>query len=243
MVVGVSDENESLLTNYITEKGVKYGIQRANGALSLYGGRGYPTFVMIAPDGTVAQYNGVPSEELIEEKLAEVTLAPEMPEGSAFKKLRQAWEREDYAKVQKELSKGLEKHGPGEEFHQVFTGLQESFDRLIESTTNQVRSLAEGPDYYRSFKRLTVIAEKFEDLEVGDLAEEELDRFDDDDGIQIEIKAGQAVDAVAQRYDISKNSDRKKLIKACEQLMEKFEGTQAAERARVLRRAAKQRER
>lgn len=235
MIVGVSDENESLIEDYIAKKGVQFGILRAQGGLQAYGGRGYPTFVTIAPDGTVAQYGGVPTDETIQSRLAEVQLTPEMPDDSAFKRLRKAWEGEDFAKVQKELAKGLEKYSDDPERLQAFTDLQAAFDKLVESTQRSIEKLGNGPDFLRSQKRLEQIVDQYDGLPVAELAEAQLDRFKDDEKIQNELEAGEMLDLVTRRYDASKSSDRKKMVAALTQLIDRFPGTYAAERAAGLR--------
>lgn len=231
MIVGVSDETESLLEDYIAKKGVEFGIIRAQGALQQYGGRGYPTFVTIGPDGAVVHGDGVPSESVIEENLRGVSLIPEMPSGSTFSALKKAWEKHDYARVHSELNKGLERAEEGSEDHAAFTELRARFDRVVEGAGRSVERYAQGPDYFRSEQKLEEIVESFEGLAPAEAAEKVLERFADDDKIKDEIRAGKEFHALVQRFDATKSSQKKKLLEALAKLRKSRAGTYAAEQA------------
>ena len=234
MIVGVSDENDSLLQDYISKKGVEFGIIRAQGGLRLYGGRGYPTFVTIGPAGDVVQYGGVPSKSAIEEHLKEVRLTPKFPDDRAFKSVRRAWEDQDYADVDRELKRGLERNEEGGEIHAAFVELRAKFDAMLASTASRIARIARGPDYYRAKQKLEAIVEQFDGLSPAEAAEKELERFDDDDAIQAEIKAGHIYAGLLEKYDPEKFSDKKKLIKALAAFRQKYPGTYAAEQSVAL---------
>lgn len=82
-VVAVSDESSSLIGDYISEKGVGYGVANAQGVLRMYGGQGYPSAWLIGPKGNIA-WEGHPQAltgQTIEPLLALVNGAVPAPTG------------------------------------------------------------------------------------------------------------------------------------------------------------------
>lgn len=235
VVVGVSDETEQKLTGYIEDKGVEYGVVRAQGALRQYGGRGYPTFVTIGPHGDVVHRGRIPSDELIEKQLVHVDLVPDMPDDRAFTRIEQAWRNRDFERVDRELTRRARRAEEGSERHNALVELRREFDELLARTNRAVERLAAGPDYYRSTKQLEKIADEFDGLPPAEAAEQVLDRFEDDDAIQDEIDASRHLERLVGRYDTSSIAQAGKLREQLAKFCRAYSGTRAAERASKLR--------
>ncbi|MBK8977453.1 MAG: TlpA family protein disulfide reductase [Planctomycetes bacterium] len=233
VVVGVSDESEELLQEYIEKKGVRFGIIRAPGAMDAYGGRGYPSFFSIGPDGTILSTPAqrIPSDDFIENALRDVQLAPEMPAGHAFDALRTAWEKEDFERVSRELERGLQTAGEDAETLAGYTTLKQRFDAMCRSAEQRVERLGAGPDYFRSQAQLEAIADRFKGLPPAAAAKAMLDRFDDDAKIRKEIRAGRDLQRLLGRFDPSRIAQARKLREQLAKFRESCEGTYAAERA------------
>ena len=237
VIIGVSDEAEQKLADHIEAKGIRYPVVRAPGAMGEYGGRFYPSYFTVSPDGEILTTpdDRMPSEDWLKKALESVVLIPELPDESRYDSLRKAWDKNDYAKVESHLSRTLAKDNLDDEERTVLEAHRAYFDSLIERTSKQIQKLGEGPDFWNSTKRLEKLQKDFKGLPVAAEAEAMLDRFDDDDGIKKEISASRALEKVQAKFDANKISQRRKLVEALAAFEEKFAGTHAASEAAALR--------
>lgn len=237
MIIGVSDEAEQKLADHIEAKGIRYPVVRAPGAMGEYGGRFYPSYFTVSPDGEIltTPEDRMPSEDWLKKALESVVLVPELPDESRYDSLRKAWDKNDYVKVESHLSRTLAKDNLDDEERAVLEAHKAYFDSVIERTSKQIQKLGEGPDFWNSTKRLEKLQKDFKGLPVADEAEAVLDRFDDDANIKKEISASRALEKVQARFDANKISQRKKLVEALAQFEDKFAGTHAASEASALR--------
>ena len=75
--ISIDEDADSEVQDWMDEKGVEYPVLLGDDGLAReYGALGFPTFVLVAPDGTIAwTHAGVIEHDKIEEKL-EAWLAP-----------------------------------------------------------------------------------------------------------------------------------------------------------------------
>src|SRR5690606_33490182 len=191
-----------------------------------YGGRGYPTFVLIGGDGSVLSY-GMPSNSQIEAALETVQLVPELPEDRKFDPLRRLLKKRGLKAIGAWLEATLAAGAPTAEIRAVAAEQKADFDRRVASASQRVARLAEGPDYLRAEHKLEEIARDFEGLPPGREAEAVLDRFDDDDHIRSEIKALKYLERVLRQYDPTRIAQRRKLADALREFQRRYADTYA----------------
>lgn len=236
MILGVSQETESVLESYVAEKGAKYPIVRATNGGAKYGISGYPTYYVLSPDGEVLEPDGrVPSDAWLEKALKEVVLVPKLPGDSRFDPLRKAWEKSDYQKIDEYLTKMLSAEDLDQELRAVFEKQRADFDAMVARTETRVGSLAQGPDYWRAEQKLEQLAKAFDGLPLEERIEAVLDRFEEDEAIKKEISASRMLEKITSRFDPSKVSQRRKLVEALEQFEQRYAGMHAAKVAAATR--------
>ena len=230
----MTDEGASLIENYIPQEGVRYPMVRASNAA--YGIRGYPTVYFIGPDGKVLSSDGgIPEKDVIEDALRSVTLLPDLPDGSIFSRIRKDWQKRDFADVLETVEKELacaERLEPDEKA--ALEKLKADLDKMQARAEKKIGELAQGPDYYKAQVQLEAITSEWKGRELEAKAEAVLDKFDEDDGIKAEIRAGAALAHLEQKYDTSRSSQKRKLVEALQKFRKRFDGTHAAERATQL---------
>ncbi|MCB9883071.1 MAG: TlpA family protein disulfide reductase [Planctomycetes bacterium] len=238
VIIGVSDEDEGKIQSvFVEERGAKYPIVKINGGdVSNYGIKFYPSYYCIDPEGAVFSVpdDRMPSDAQIEELLANVQLAPKLPDGSQYDSLRKYWEKRDYAKLRDHIDKTLENGDLEADVKEVFTAQKTSLDKLVQSQQKRVEKLAAGPDYYASTLSLRKIERDWKGFEVADVAKKELARMNSDSQIKKEIAASKAFEKLCSRYDRNSQSQAKKLAKAIPGFLKRYEGTYAATQAQKL---------
>jgi hypothetical protein len=233
VIIGVSDETEQKLSDHIAAKGIKYPIVRATDGMSKYGGKFYPSYFTISPDGTIltTPAERVPSESWFQEALKSVVRVPDLPEDSRFDPLRKAWEKSDYKRIDSYLTKMLQDEALDPELRAVFEEQRASFDGFLAGQLARIDKFAAGPDYWDAQQKLEQMVKDFDGLEVEERAKAVLDRFGDDATIKKEISASRALEKVMSRFDANKISQRRKLVDALLQFEERYAGTYAGQQA------------
>ena len=222
----MSDEDEGKLAEYIEAKGPEFPIIRAQGVLEAFGGRGYPTFVTIGPDGTIAEGDRVPSKSTLAKLGRRSKVLPDLP--AAYKGLRKPWQKRNWAEVQKQLRAATQDELDDDD-RAVIDALTRSVEGRIAAAESSIDRLAKGPDFYKATEAISRIADDFDGLPVAHTAETKLIELRDDPEIAAEIKLGKSLHRLLDKYDASKQSQRKKLITALEKFGDKHGGTKAAE--------------
>ena len=229
----MSDEQENLIEEtFITKLGAKYPWVKAKGCNDKYGVSGFPTVVVIGPDGLVKHNdNGMPSEQMLEELLKGVTLAPKVPDGPQFAALRTAWQKADYAKLRDHIDKTLAQPNLDAAVQEVYEAQKGALEQRAESQTARVQSLGAGPDYAASAQQLEKIEKAWKGFPAAAAAKAELARFGADAKIKKELAAGKALQKLLDGFDTSRASEVKKLVVELPKFAKKYEGTHAAQQA------------
>lgn len=227
IIVGVSDEDEKLVTGFIKQFDVKFPIAISQNGGNRYGVSGYPTQFLIGADGTI-QGSGHVDEGSILQALTKVDLPPALPDAPAFAALGKAWKSGRYAEVSRELGSLEQKSDLAEEHKKAVTSAREAFTKALTRAKDEILDLAKGPDYYASEQRLQALAKKFEGLPPAVDAQAQLKTLANDPKLQKEISAGKQLAALRKASDPSKSSGRKKLADGLRAFIEKNKGTKAA---------------
>jgi hypothetical protein len=228
IIVGVSDETEEKLAAYVEAKGVRFPIIRAQGVLKKFGGRGYPTFATIGPDGKVAAGNRIPAKGLLAKLAKRSKVLPDLSSGHAA--IRKSWKKRNYAIALSAIKAALAGQTM-EKDRAVLEALQKSIDIRVAHKQATIEKLADGPNYYRATVECIAIKKQFAGLPVADLAATKLAAFAKDAAIQKAVKTGRSLAKLIGKYDASKHSGKKKLIAALEKFQHKYKGSNAADLA------------
>ena len=227
----MSDENEDLIEKtFITQLGAKYPMVKAKGCNEAYGIKGFPTFVIIGPDGLVHS-QGHPSEGVIEELLKGVVMPPKVPDGAQFDPLRQMWAKSEYGKLRDYLDKLLLQPNLEATLREVHQLHREQLGKIDEAQAARAERLGQGPDYAHAENQLEKMEKAWKGFAAAAAAQKQLARFAADAKIKKELGAGKALAKVYASFDPSKSSQRKKLQEALQAFAKKYEGTDAGQRA------------
>ncbi len=234
----MSDEPENLINEIFIQKlGVKYPFIRASGVNGTYGIKFFPSVYCISPDGQILTVpeDRIPAEDFIEKQLENVSLTPKMPADSRFDVLRSYWEKHDHKRLADYLDKMLQQEKLDADLRVVYAGQKVELDKRAARQTARVADLAKGPDYGAAATSLEKIAKAWKGLPPAEAAEQELARFAKDPAISRELAAQKALDALLEKHDATKSSQRKKLADELMKLAKKYSGTVAATKASDLR--------
>jgi hypothetical protein len=233
LLIGVSDEDEGAIEKtFITELGAKYPFVRAKGCNELYGIKGYPTHIVIGPDGLVVS-EGMPSEAKIEELLKGATLAPKLPDGPQYEPLRQMWKKQEHAKLRDFLDKQLLVPNLDGALREVYEAQRGLLDKRSTTQISRIERLGQGPDFARAEIQLEKMVKAWKGFPAADAAQKELARFGTDAKIKKEIGAGKALTKLMASFDINKVSQRKKLVEGLHAFVKKHDGTEAGKQAQA----------
>lgn len=227
----MSDEDEGAIEKtFITELGAKFPFVRAKGCNELYGIKGFPTHIVIGPDGLVVG-EGMPSEAKIEELLKGVTLLPKLPDGAQYEPLRQMWKKQEHGRLRDFLDKQLALPNLDGSMREVYQAQRAELDKRNTAQIARVERLGQGPDFTRSEALLEKMAKAWKGFPAAEAAQQELTRFGADPKIKKEIGAGKALTKLLASFDAGKVSQRKKLIEALQGFVKKHEGSEAGKQA------------
>jgi hypothetical protein len=234
----VSDESEKLIDDVFMQKvGVKYPFIRASGVNQKYNIKFFPSVYCIAPDGTILTVpeDRVPAEDFIEKQLQNVTLSPKMPDDSRFDVLRSMWEKRDHSRLADYLEKMLAQDNLDGELRTVYAAQRDELHKRMDREQARIAELAKGPDYGAAVPKLERIAKDWKNLPPSEAAESELQRFSKDPAIKKELVAAKALDRMVEKTDMSKKSQRHKLVDDLMKFGKRYGGTFAASKAEQLR--------
>ncbi len=214
----------------MTQLGAKYPFVKAKGCNEAYGIKGFPTHIVIGPDGLVHS-EGMPSESVIEELLKGATLAPKLPEGPQFDPLRAMWKKAEHAKLRDYLDKLLQQPNLEASLREVYQGQRDEVGKRNDLQVARVERLGQGPDFTAAEVALEKIEKQWKGFPAAEAAQKQLARFAADPKVKKEIGAGRALAKLNATFDANKVSQRKKLVEALPAFIKKYEGTEAGKQA------------
>ncbi len=238
MVVALSNEDEKLVADYVEKMGL-YDLRLAAGSLAAeaYGVKGYPTTVLIDPDGNIV-WQGHPSS-LSDSKVKDAVKGARKAPASAFLAFRPAEAPKDGA-----LEGVLEKLADCD-LKAAYSALDAAVTAAGESAAaaGKLRDQVDGfvtelraqIEAAVAAKRVGVAVEAYEVLgkalagrESGKQVTERLEEIRKDKALMAEIDAAEALEKADK---VAEKRGAKKAVKQYEAVVKKFPGTKAAERA------------
>ncbi len=233
LLIGVSDEDEKLIEEtFITSLGAKYPFVKAKGCNDKYGVSGFPTVVLIGPDGIVKHFdNGTPSESMIEELLKDAILPAVVPAEPRYAPLKALWQKRDHAKVRDWIDKALAAPNTDAPMKEELEKQRADLGKRAEAAVARVEQLGKGPDYAAAQDQLEKPEKSWKGFPAADAARAQITRFSTDATVKKEVAAGKALRKFLAGFDPSRDQELKKLVVELPKFAKKWEGTYAAQQA------------
>jgi len=194
VIVGVSDEGDSLLEKYVKDNEIPFPIARHTSAGSEYGIKGFPSAFIIHPNGKVV-WKGHPGdknavEKEIEKALKHVRLLPALPAGlvAAAKPMGDG----DWAKALKVLQDAVAGGKLSQADQQVAEETLKGLEADAASCLAEADRLEKDKDFLAAQEQFQE-ASKYAGLDASTKATEALARYSSDAAIQKELEAGKKV--------------------------------------------------
>ncbi len=238
MVLALSNEDEAKVSKYVEEMGVKVRTAAGFSTGQKWGVTGYPSAVLIDPEGNIA-WTGHPSSLSGSTVKSALKGAKAMSGGYlSFRvsrelsaKLKQAAAAAEEGKLGKAHSLALrlatdaKAEAADREDAQVFAGEVLAFGELL---FGQANSAIDARSMITGLEVLEALEGEFSGTDLGASVAKRLEEISKDDKLQDELAAeqawGKALEAIEKR-------GLKKSASKLESIVKKYPGTKAAERA------------
>lgn len=232
MLIGVSDEEESLIQDvFLTKLGSKHPWVRIKPSVdALYGVGGFPTVVVVDAFGKIVQ-EGMPSEAVLERLLQDVSLVPKMPDEPRFAPLRAAWEKTDYLKVRDLLTRLAAEPKLDEATKTLVASQQEELQKRTDRVMARIEELGASTDFAMADEKLERIVATWKGLPPADAAKKALAAIAANPTAKKELGAAKSLAKLRTQFDPSRIAQRRKLIEELAKFAKKYEGTKAAAEA------------
>jgi thioredoxin-like negative regulator of GroEL len=226
VVVGVTNEPESLVTKAVDGNRMKFPVAMTKGEdfERAYGVEGFPSSYLVDADGFVA-WQGHPGnfdDDQLTELLKEVWVPPALPEKHAA--LAKLLGEKNLAKAKAALDKALAAAPDDAELKAAV----ESIAGRVTARLEAARAAEQDGDPARARKLYQEVVERFGGIPEADEARTALAALAKDKGAQPEL---QAADKLAEAIATWRKGDLEKGLKAMRGVAKKHEGTRAGAKA------------
>lgn len=229
MVVGVTNEPESLVTKHIQKKKMKFPVAIVGGADfdRMYGVRAFPSSFLVGPDGTV-EWAGHPAafpESVLEKMLERVVMPPAVP--ADFEDLAERLAARDYGKAWKQLERDLSANAGNEGLKAVSEFLTKTVaDKLAEAEA------AAGEGRFGKARRIyEELGDAWKDVPGAEEAKPLLDQLKKNRDAKDELSASEKLDDAVELFRKGKLD---KAAKAFAVIAKKHPDTPSGRRAEEL---------
>jgi hypothetical protein len=238
IVVGVSDEDDKSVEEFIKTFGATYPILISKNGGNRFRINGFPSAFILSPKLEVlTQGNPLRFTQNEYEKALELVVVwpPEVPSAGVLKPLRAAWEGKRFGEAGRLLD-ALAADQKLPEAERKSVALMQGHLTAREGTASaEIKRLAGGPDFLAAQTRIEEIAREYEGRPPAAEAGAQLAAFKGDKKVQAEIAALKKLSGIERQLEAtSKESEQKKLVPALRSLASQAKGTYAAERANAL---------
>jgi hypothetical protein len=198
--------------------------------LRQWGGSGYPTVVLIGPDGAIlhnsAENKTHPNAQMIEAALKDAFPLPELPKALAA--VGKAIDANKFADASKLLDKELAGTALSESDRGTATSVATWVQKRGAAAMALAKRLEAAEKWFEASDRYGFVTESFKGLPVANEAAEALKALLADPARKKEVDGGKALaDAMKRAGDMKK----KQVVAMFQGIAAKFKGTKAGERA------------
>lgn len=235
VIVGVSNESDALIAPKLESVGFNFPVARVVGgkADSAYGVTGFPTMVLIAPDGTVASSGRISNlRSQVAELVRLAVLVPKL-ESKAYSSINRLIDKRAFGKAHASLTRAMEK-AEGEDLMQLQASL-ESIDQLATNRLARTRSFIRDEFFAQAAAKLRDIEEDFQGMSQAAAAKESRKMLEAVPDAKDDFKAYKLLEtAQAALAKSSKAASRRKAKGILERIVKDYPHTATAKIARGL---------
>jgi hypothetical protein len=228
--LGVTNEERALVDEFVSTLKPTYPIVIEGGdSMQAYGGSGFPSSFLIAPDGKIAWagHPGAVSTDLIEDLLTHAKLFPDLP--PPLVPIRKSMEKGKLHEAAEALAKQKADGKLSEEELPWADKLQGWLDWNRDSVTKRAAKAVEAGDFYTAWLAYETTAKRWKGAECAKEAEAAAKELLADKDKKAEIDAGKKLEKITRRLG---DASPKKAIKQLEAMTtKKYADTVAGKRA------------
>jgi hypothetical protein len=230
-VLAVTNEDRAKVDEFVANLKPTYPVVIEGGdSLQAFGGSGFPSSYLIAPDGTIA-WSGHPAAvplDTLEELLSKAEMFPDLPR--EFSSVRHAIQRGHFQDAQKALTRKIEGGDLDEEGQGWAKKLQGWLDWNRDSATRRATTAIGKGDFYGAWKTYDDIAHAWKGADIAKDAEAKVKEMLHDKAKREEIDAGKKLARIRRRLGKASPGKAIKLLEPLTRTRYKdtFAGKQAA---------------
>ncbi len=242
VVLAVSDESDALVAPYLDQNGVGVRVASGSSTNQAYSVTGYPSAVLIDPEGKIA-WTGHPSS-LTKGKVEAAVKGAKAGDAGDFMAL--SFDREFDRKLSSavkaatsgKLGKALSASRSAASNPKISDAQREDAAYLAGEIEAHVQLLRDQADVFLANREvltgimvLGTLSKELKGTDVGDALAERLDEISKDEAITREVDAAEAFEKARA---LAARRGAKKAVKKYEAIVKKYPGTKAAERAAMI---------
>jgi len=235
VIVGVTNESASLVESSISSTNANYPIGMVTGgsADGAYGVSGFPTVVLVGPDGEVLSNKERHPEAAIVEALKRVVLIPSL-EGKQYSSINKALDKKDLGKAWKSIVAMLEKNPADEQLAATKESIEKTFGSRFDSAVAAVEKGAYGG----AVESLDKLASRFKGYTRASEASDMIKAIKKNPDAKDDLKAHGLLRKAKAEFAKGKKASREKGQGLCEKIVKSYPKTPTAEKARAMLRSA-----
>jgi hypothetical protein len=238
VVVGVTNEAEEKVKQYIADKGVKFpiAIVAGNATDGAYGVKGFPHSALVGADGRVLWLGhpaSLPQTE-VEKALEKATFVPDVP--AKFGSIRSDIRKRNFGKAHAAIAKELEKGDKLEEKDRAaLERSKEGIEKLAAAKLAGAETLAQAGDYYDAVEMLEAAAKMLKGLDAADEATAKVKAWRADKAVRAQIDAGEDLAKAEALEKAGDPASKAKAYKLYQDIAKKkdLDGTPVAAKAKA----------
>lgn len=222
MIVGVTNEPESMVTKDVAKKKMKYPVAIVEGEDfdRQYGIRGFPTSFLVGPDGEIL-WTGHPGSfepEMLEEHLQKLWLPPTLPDKHAA--LNELLAERNLAKAWK----ALEKARAASPDDADLTAVAEKISARVTARLEEGRTAEQAGDFAAARRAYVEVTEVFGGVPGAEAAKTALADLAKNKLAKAELDAADKLDEALAQW---RGGDLEKGLRGIRAVLKKHEGTAA----------------
>jgi tetratricopeptide (TPR) repeat protein len=236
VIVGVTDESGSTVDGSLKKDGQTYpiGMVKGGSADAAYGVSGFPTVVLVGPDGNVLTVDKRHPEAEIKEALKRAVLIPTL-EGKSYSSVNKAIKAKQLGKALVAIEKMLVKTPEDSQLLDAKTAIEKSFTGRYEGAIAQAEKGGYGgaldaletiQDLYKGYGRTAEASAKAKEIKKDPKAKDD-------------IAAHSMLRKAKADFAKGKKANRASAIKTCEKIIAKYPNTPTADKARAMKGSAR----
>jgi len=228
IIVGVTNEAANLVDRSISSQHHAYPIAMVRGgaADSAYGVRGFPTVVLVGPDGTVISKDRHPEREIVK-ALENVVLVP-LLDGRKYASINKSIKNKDLGKAWKAVTRMLS----GSPEDSALVAARDAIEKSFAHSFSAAVKGAEAGSYGAALENLEKLAARFKGYTRAAEATDKAKEIKNNPSAADDLKAHAMLKKAKKEFNKGKKASREKARGICKKIIKSYPDTPTAEKAR-----------